>query len=111
MIMVCVSLGELFIQYKIIGFAFKSLFQSGCASIQAAAQKRGKSYPFLEKHALKQSNADVVEDPTRPEDQVKNWMWMLGLLVTVVIAMIICHFQWVGRLPLASQSCRLTSTL
>jgi len=97
MIMVCVSLAELFIQYKIIAYAFKSLFQSGCASLQASAQRRGKSYPFIEKHAAKHNNTDVVEDPTRPEDQVKNWMWMLGLLITIVIAMIICHFQWVIR--------------
>lgn len=99
MIMVCVSLAELFIQYKIIAFAFKSLFQSACSSLQTAAQRRGKNVPFFEKHAAKHRNADVVEDPTRPEDQVKDWMWILGLLVTVVVAMIICQFQWVGRLP------------
>jgi hypothetical protein len=95
MIMVCASLAELFIQYKIIAFAFKSLFQSACSGLQARAQKRGKSIAFLEKHASKHRNANVVEDPAKPEDQVKDWMWIVGLIVTIVIAMIICQLQWV----------------
>ena len=91
MIMVCVSLAELFIQYKIIGIAFKSLFQSACSGLQEFAQRRGKNAPsFLVKHAGKYRNTSIVEDPTRPEDQVKDWMWILGLIVTIVIAMIIC---------------------
>ena len=95
MIMVCASLAELFIQYKIIGIAFKSLFRSACSGLQARAQKRGKSIAFLEKHASKHRNANVVEDPAKPEDQVKDWMWIVGLIVTIVIAMIICQLQWV----------------
>jgi hypothetical protein len=99
MIMVCASLAELFIQYKIIGFAFKSLFRSSCSGLQGIAQKRGKSVPFLEKHAAKHRNANVVEDPAKPEDQVKDWMWIVGLIVTIVIAMIICQLQWVRSTP------------
>jgi purine-cytosine permease-like protein len=96
MIMVCASLAELFIQYKIINFAFKSLFRSSCSGLQSIAQRRGKSVPFLEKHAAKHRNADVVEDPAKPEDQVKDWMWIVGLIVTIIIAMIICQLQWVN---------------
>jgi len=96
MIMVCVSLAELFIQYKIIGIAFKSLFQSACSGLQEIAQRRGKTVPFFAKHGARYRNANIVEDPTRPEDQVKDWMWILGLLVTIVIAMIICQLQWVS---------------
>ncbi|KAL3418201.1 oligopeptide transporter [Phlyctema vagabunda] len=95
MIMVCCSLAELFIQYKVIGFAFKTVFNEGCRGINQRLLKRGKSVKFFEKHGQEiRKNADIVEDPARPEDQVKNWVWMTGLVVTVVIAMIICHFQW-----------------
>jgi len=98
MIMVCCSLAELFVQYKVVGFAFKSLFQSACSGLQSLAQRRGKSVSFFEKHAAAYRSADVVEDPAKPEDQVKDWMWVVGLITTVVIAMIICHFQWVSFL-------------
>jgi hypothetical protein len=97
MIMVCVSLAELFIQYKIIAIAFKSLFQSACSGLQGIAERRGKNLNFLARHAAGARNGNIVEDPTRPEDQVKDWMWIVGLLVTIVIAMIICQLQWVSR--------------
>jgi hypothetical protein len=103
MIMVCASLAELFIQYKIIAFAFKSLFQSACSGLQTHAQKRGKSIAFLEKHASKHRNANVVEDPAKPEDQVRDWMWIVGLIVTIVIAMIICQLQWVCSTTISTQ--------
>jgi len=95
MIMVCASMVELFIQYKIISFAFKSPFQCACSGLQSVAQRRGKTVPFFEKHAAKYRNADIVEDPAKPEDQVKDWMWIFGLIVTIVIVMIICQLQWV----------------
>ena len=94
--MVCCSLAELFIQYKVIGFAFKALFQSACSGIQDFAQRRGKSLAFFEKHAAAHRSGEVVEDPAKPEDQVKDWMWIVGLIATLVMAMIICHFQWVS---------------
>ena len=103
MIMVCASLAELFIQYKIIAFAFKSLFQSSCSGLQAHAQKRDKSIAFLERHASKYRNANVVEDPAKPEEQVRDWMWIVGLIVTIVIAMVICQLQWVCSTTISTQ--------
>lgn len=93
--MVCASMAELFIQYKVIGIAFKSLFQQACAGINAAYQKRGKSSNFFAKHGNAEDESDLVEDPALPKDQIKDWMWMLGLLVTIVIATNVCLFQWV----------------
>jgi hypothetical protein len=95
MIMVCSSMAELIIQYKVIGIAFKSLFQQGCEGINNYIEKRGKTNKFFSKHANFERSGDIVEDPTRPEDQVKDWMWGLGLIVTIVVAMLIFHFQWV----------------
>ena len=88
--MMCCSLAELFIQYKIIGIAFKSLFGSACSSLQTVAQRRGKSVPFFEKHADIHRNTDVVEDPAKPEDRIMDWMWIVGLIITIVIARVIC---------------------
>lgn len=96
--MVCASMAELLIQYKVIYIAFKSLFQQACGGINAAYQKRGKSSKFFAKNGNVESHVDIVEDPALPKDVVKDWMWMLGLLVTIVIAMIICQLQWVNSL-------------
>jgi hypothetical protein len=98
MIMVCGSMAELFIQYKVIWIALKSLFHQACISIDGMLQKRGKNVPFFAKHSKNEDlNPDVIKDPARPEDQVKDWMWILGLVVTVVIAMVICQIQWVSN--------------
>jgi len=96
MIMVCCSMAELFIQYKVIWFAFKSLYQQACVGLHYVLQKRGKNIAYLEKHAAKEQNKDVVEDFAKPEDLVKDWMWIVGLIVTVIIAIIICQLQWVS---------------
>jgi hypothetical protein len=96
MIMVCGSLAELFIHYKVIWLGFKSVFRASNAGLDSFAKKRGKTVAFFEKHGSGERSVDLVEDPARPEDQVKSWMWMLGLLVTLVVSFIICALQWVS---------------
>jgi uncharacterized oligopeptide transporter (OPT) family protein len=88
-------MAELFVQYKAIWAGMKSLWNQSCGGINDKLVARGKSNAFFAKHgAPKPKNEDTVEDPFPEEQQVKNWMWALGLLVTLVIAMIIFHFQW-----------------
>ena len=105
MIMVCASLAELFIQYKVIWMALKTVFREVNSSLDNAAKKRGKTIAFFAKHGSGERHKELIEDPARPEDLVKDWMWMLGLVVTLVVAFIICHVQWgmhVGLTILAS---------
>jgi hypothetical protein len=102
MIMVCCSMAELFIQYKVIWIAFRSLFHHACIGIDETLQKRGRNIAFFSKHSkVEGDNVNVVKDPARPEDQVKNWVWILGLVVTIVIAMVICQLQWVREYNVA----------
>lgn len=91
--MVCASMAELFIQYKVIYIAFKSLFRQFCVIINAAAQKHGKR--IFADHSNTEHHRDIIEDPALPKDQVKDWMWMLGLFVTIVVAIVIYSVQWV----------------
>ena len=91
--MVCAAMAELIIQSKAIWLAFKSLFQGAYVGINTLAQRRAKSISFFAKHSVTEHSEILVEDPARPEDQVKDWMWLLGLLVTVVVAMIIGQIQ------------------
>ncbi|KAB5549474.1 OPT superfamily oligopeptide transporter [Coniochaeta sp. 2T2.1] len=95
MVMVCCSMAELLIQYKVIGIGFKHLFLQSCQGINNILVKRGKTNAFFSKHgAPREHDKAVVQDSARDEDQVKNWWWTLGLLVTVLMAMLIFHFQW-----------------
>ncbi|KAH8905675.1 OPT superfamily oligopeptide transporter [Coniochaeta sp. PMI_546] len=95
MVMVCCSMAELIIQYKVIGIGFKALFFQACQGINNMLVKRGKTNSFFAKYgAPRARDKDLVEDSARKEDQVKNWWWTLGLLVTVVMGMIIFQFQW-----------------
>ncbi|AEO59502.1 hypothetical protein MYCTH_2307857 [Thermothelomyces thermophilus ATCC 42464] len=95
MVMVCCSMAELLVQYKAIWAGAKSIWNQTCAGINSTLVARGKSSAFFEKHGSVQAkNEDIVEDPFPPKEQVKTWMWALGLLVALVIGMIIFHFQW-----------------
>jgi OPT family oligopeptide transporter len=95
MIMVCVSLGELFIQYKVIWVAFKSIWRNSNAGIANLAKKRGKHIAFAEKHGQGSEKAEnIVEDPFDESELVPMWMWALGLVVSIVVAFIVFHFQW-----------------
>ncbi|KAK4187920.1 putative transporter [Podospora australis] len=95
MIMVCSSMAELLVQYKVIWSGFKTVWNQACGGINSTLVKRGKTSPFFAKHGAPMVREEnMVEDPFPYEQQVKNWMWMLGLLVTLVVAMIVFHFQW-----------------
>jgi OPT family oligopeptide transporter len=95
MVMVCSSMAELFVQYKAIWSGAKSIWNQSCGGINSALVARGKSSAFFAKHGSNQiKDENVIEDPFPHEQQVKTWMWALGLLVTLVVGMIIFHFQW-----------------
>lgn len=42
----------------------------------------------------KADQEDVVEDPASPEELVKTWMWLPGLLVTLVLACLVMKIQY-----------------
>ena len=95
MVMVCSSMAELFIQYKVIGVGFAAAWNQACSNINNLLTRRGKSSSFFAKHGAEREKAGgMVEDPAKPHEQVQTWMWLLGLVVSIVLGMIIFHFQW-----------------
>jgi uncharacterized oligopeptide transporter (OPT) family protein len=95
-IMLCASMIELFIQWKAIWYAFKLVGHNIFVGSNNFAQKRGKHIGFLARRAEKDIKGAeaVAEDPARPEDQVKGWVWGVGLIASIVVMMIIAQFQW-----------------
>ncbi len=96
MIMVCTSMAELFVQYKVIGYAFRSAWHKTCVGINDMLVKRGKHSKYFSEKAANEvkGSEDMVEDPARPKDQVRVWMWSSGLILTIVAAILIFHYQW-----------------
>ncbi|KAI1339400.1 OPT oligopeptide transporter protein-domain-containing protein [Xylariaceae sp. FL0016] len=96
MIMVCSSMAELFVQYKVLGQAGRTVWQRGCSGINNMLVKRGKQSGFFSRQAAKTVTDDgtLVADPARPEDQVPMWVWMIGLILSIAVAMVIFSLQW-----------------
>ncbi|KAI0180618.1 oligopeptide transporter [Hypoxylon sp. FL1284] len=96
MIMVCSSMAELFVQYKVIGFAGRVIWQKTCANINTLLARFGKHVPYFAAHAEREVKAadNIIEDPAPAHEQVKMWMWATGLVVTIAAAMIIFALQW-----------------
>ncbi|GKT47522.1 putative metallocarboxypeptidase ECM14 [Colletotrichum spaethianum] len=96
MVMVCSSMGELLVHWKIIYFGFKAGWKSICLSIHETAMKRNKRIEFFAKYAEAEEklDADHVEDPATPEQQVKTWIWVVGLFASIILACIVMGLQW-----------------
>ncbi|KAK1460510.1 oligopeptide transporter [Colletotrichum cuscutae] len=96
MIMVCSSMGELIVHWKIIYFGFAAGWRSICLSIHETAMKKGKRIEFFAKYAEAEEKreADAVEDPATPEQQVKTWIWVVGLFASIILACIVMGLQW-----------------
>lgn len=95
MVMVCASMAELFIQYKVIWTGMKTAFRETCVSINASIVAKGKTNRFFAKHGReREDKGNFIQDPAPPHEQVKHWVWISGTIVTTILAMIIFHFQW-----------------
>ena len=94
MIMVCASMAELFIQYKTIWHAFKTIYTHAMGGINNVMKKRGKNSAFLEKQSAKPVTEDHVEDFATPEQQVPGWLWGTGIIVTLVVTCAIGAVQY-----------------
>lgn len=96
MIMVCTSMAELFVQYKVISYAFRSVWRTMCISVNDNLVKHGKHSSYFARKAASDIKGaeDMVQDSARPEDQVRVWMWSSGLIVSIVAGILIFHYQW-----------------
>ncbi|KAI0448843.1 OPT oligopeptide transporter protein-domain-containing protein [Xylaria acuta] len=96
LIMVATSIAELLVQYKVLAHAGKATWKAMCRGFnQLTIKVTGKPSAFFERQASKyEDDPNMVVDSARPEDQVPMWQWMLGLVASIVIAIIVFHYQW-----------------
>jgi len=93
MVMICTSFAELGVQYKLVGFAVKSVWKATAESGSFVAAKLGKPSAFLEKHAAAESKM-LVQDPAPEEDQIKLWQWGPSLIIVIVATCIVLGLQY-----------------
>ncbi|RPB05497.1 OPT superfamily oligopeptide transporter [Choiromyces venosus 120613-1] len=93
LVMIAASFAELFVQYELIWFAFKSAWKGIAMGLNTSVNKFGKKSPFLEKHS-KIEVKDIVEDPASEDEQVKLWQWGPALIVTIIATCIVLGLQY-----------------
>jgi OPT family oligopeptide transporter len=108
MVLVVYSLIEFFIHIRVLYDGLVFAMREMAVSLDAKLKKRGKSSAFLEKQAAKVNDATVlVEDFAPPDQQVPVWVWLPGAFVFLIVAMIVCHFQFHMNAGLAILACLL----
>ncbi|KAI1822520.1 OPT oligopeptide transporter protein-domain-containing protein [Xylaria intraflava] len=109
LIMVATSIAELLVQYKIIAHAGITAWRASCNGLnQLTIKIRGRPSSFFERQASQYvDDPTLVADSARPEDQVPIWQWSLGLLVSIVVGIIVFHFQWGTNPGLTILACLL----
>jgi hypothetical protein len=91
--MIAVSFTELAIQYKVLWFACKAFYRGTAAGIAAAGRALGKELPFFARMGA-QAEEDFVEDSAAPHEQVKMWMWMPGLLLSIICICVVLGVEF-----------------
>ncbi|KAF6830584.1 metal-nicotianamine transporter YSL7 [Colletotrichum plurivorum] len=96
MIMVCCSMAELIVHWKIIYYGFGAGWKSICMSIHGLATKYNKRIEFFAKRAESEEkeDEDAIQDPATPAQQVATWIWVVGVFASVILAIIIMALQW-----------------
>ncbi|KAF2709777.1 oligopeptide transporter [Pleomassaria siparia CBS 279.74] len=93
LMMVVVSFTELALQWKILWFGWKALYRGISAGIYAAGHALGKELPFFKKLGA-QAEEDLVEDSAAPDELVKLWMWLPGLILSIICICVVLGVEF-----------------
>ncbi|KAF2177042.1 oligopeptide transporter [Zopfia rhizophila CBS 207.26] len=93
LLMIAVSFTELALQYKVIFFAFKALYRGLANGIYALGRAMGKELSFF-KRVGQQAEEDLVDDSAEPHQLVKMWMWLPGLLLSIICICVVLGVEF-----------------
>lgn len=106
-VLIVYSLMEFIMHINIVWDGLVYAFRSICASIQARS-KSSNSDSFIARQAAKiNDESSLVEDFATKDQQVPGWLWSIGALIMVVVAMLVCHFEFDMNPGLAILACLL----
>lgn len=93
LLMIAVSFTELFLQWKIILFAFQAVFRGICEGIYMTGKAAGKEFTWFQKKG-ERANEDMVPDSAADHELVKMWMWLPGLIVTIICICVVMGVEF-----------------
>jgi OPT family oligopeptide transporter len=92
LLMIAVSFTELLMQWKIIWYAFCAVYRGVCNGIYAIGKVAKKDLAWFKKDD--QHEDDMVEDSAAPEDLVKMWMWLPGLILSIICICVVLGVEF-----------------
>ncbi|KAF2488975.1 oligopeptide transporter [Lophium mytilinum] len=92
LLMIAVSFTELLMQWKIIWYAFRAVYRGICNGIYAIGKAMKKDLAWFNKGD--QHEDDMVEDSAAPEDLVKMWMWLPGLVLSIICICVVLGVEF-----------------
>lgn len=108
MVLLVYSLIEFFIHFRVLYDGMVFAFRELCVTIDAQLKKRGKSSRFIERQAARVNDANsLIEDFATPEQQVPVYVWLPGTIIMMVVACLVCHFQFHMNAGYAIVACLL----
>jgi hypothetical protein len=91
--MIVVSFTELLLQWKVLYFAFKALVRGIASGVYAMGRAAGKDIGFLKKSA-ERADEDLVEDSAAENELVKMWMWLPGLILSIICICVVLGVEF-----------------
>ncbi|KAL1634554.1 hypothetical protein SLS56_002247 [Neofusicoccum ribis] len=91
--MIAVSFTELAMQWRVFVYGFRAIYRGCCGGIYAIGRAAGKELGYFEKNS-KQELKDVVEDPALPSERVRTWMWLPGLVITIITTCVVMGVEF-----------------
>lgn len=97
MVLICYSMAEFFVHWKVLYYGLKYAWHSSAAGINEfiAKRRQGNGVAFLEKQGRGKLDEDnLVEDFATPDQQVPTLLWTIGVVIVVVATCIIGELQF-----------------
>lgn len=97
MVLICYSMAEFFVHWKVLYYGIKYAWHSSAASINEfiAKRRQGNGVAFLEKQGRgKLDENTLVEDFATPDQQVPTLIWTIGVVIVVIATCIIGELQF-----------------
>ena len=79
---------------QVFWFICKAIYRACCSKLNDVYRKKnGVAHPYLEKRSH-QKEDDLVEDPAKPEEMVKIWMWAPMLVLVIICICVVMGVQY-----------------
>ncbi|KAK0661553.1 putative oligopeptide transporter [Lasiodiplodia hormozganensis] len=91
--MIAVSFTELALQWRVFVYGFRAIYRGCCGGIYAIGRAAGKELGYFHERS-EQELKDIVEDPALPSERVKTWMWLPGLVVTIIATCVVMGVEF-----------------